>query len=73
MIETTERRGQIATLVLQRISQEESARRRTFIQRAIRLNQSEGLEPTARHLALDERYIAGEITLEEYSRIALSW
>jgi uncharacterized membrane protein len=60
-------------LALEGISQEERARRRTSVRRAIRLNQSEGLQPTARHLALDERYISGEITFEEYTRIVLSW
>jgi uncharacterized membrane protein len=63
----------MAALVLEGISQEERARRRASVQRAIRLNQSEGLEPTERHLALDERYIDGEIDFEEYTRIALSW
>jgi uncharacterized membrane protein len=63
----------MATLVLEGISQEERARRRASVQRAIRLNQSEGLEPTERLLALDERYIAGEIDFEEYTRIALNW
>ena len=32
---------------------------------------NEELEPTARHPALDERHIAGEITFERYPRIAL--
>jgi hypothetical protein len=43
------------TLVLQGTSQEESGRRRAFIQRAVRLNQSEGSEPIARHLAYGRR------------------
>ena len=63
----------MATLVLQGISLEESTRRRSAVLRAIRLNQSEGLQPTERHLALDEQYISGEITFEEYTQTALLW
>ena len=51
------------------ITQEESDRRRASCLHATRNNQSEGLEPTERMLALDERYIAGEISLEEVGRI----
>jgi hypothetical protein len=43
------------------------------VQRAIRLNQSEGLEPTERLLALTERYISGEITFEECSSAIRGW
>ncbi len=63
----------MATLVLEGISQEERARRRASVQRAIRLNQSEGLEPTERLLALTERYISGEITFEECSSAIRGW
>jgi hypothetical protein len=35
--------------------------------------QSEGLQPTARMLALDQQYISGEIGFTEYTRIQLAW
>jgi hypothetical protein len=63
----------MATLVLEGISQEEQARRRAFVQRALRLNQSEGLEPTERLRALTERYISGEISFEECSSVLRGW
>jgi hypothetical protein len=63
----------MAALVLEGISQEERTRRRAFVQRAIRLNQSEGLEPTERHRALTERYISGEISFEECSCAIRGW
>ena len=71
----TESRGQNngENAVTPQITPEESKRRREALQRATRLNQSEGLEPTARMLALDERYISGELTFEEYRDIVRSW
>ena len=63
----------MAALVLEGISQQESVRRRAFVQCAIRLNQSEGLEPTERLLALTERYISGEISFEECSSAIRGW
>jgi Antitoxin VbhA len=52
-----------------RTSEERSAR----IMRVIRLNQSEGLEPTRRFLDLAQRYIAEEISLEEFRETVLGW
>jgi hypothetical protein len=63
----------MAALVLEEISQEERTRRRAFVQRALRLNQSEGLEPTDRLLALTERYISGEIDFEECASVLRGW
>jgi len=51
----------------------EEQRRRAQIQRAIRLNQNEGLEPTPRLLALADRYIKGEIDLDEYTQTIHGW
>ena len=51
----------------------EEQRRRALIQHAIRLNQNEGLEPTPRLLALADRYIKGEIELDEYTRTIHNW
>jgi len=47
--------------------------RRALIQRAIRLNQNEGLEPTPRLLALADRYIMGAISLEQYTETIHGW
>ena len=55
------------------ITREESNKRRVAIQRVIRLNQSEGLEPTARLLALTDRYVSGEIDFEEVGNTVRSW
>lgn len=55
------------------ISLAEQAKRRALVQKTIRLNRSEGLEPTARHRELDKRFIAGEIDFDEYTRTVLSW
>ena len=63
----------MATQPIQAISAAESERRRALMEYGIRMNQSEGLEPTARHLALDERYISGEISLDEYTSAIDSW
>jgi hypothetical protein len=48
------------------ISQDENDRRIASIMDAIRMNQGAGLEPTTPLVALGERYISGEITVEEY-------
>lgn len=59
--------------MLHGITQEESDKRQKAMQRCIRLNQSEGLEPTARLLALTDRYVSGEIELKEWKSTILSW
>jgi len=63
----------MATLVLHGITQEESDARARSIRRSIRLNQSEGLQPTARLLALTDKYVSGEIEFEEWSNTIRSW
>jgi hypothetical protein len=60
-------------LVLHGITQVESDKRRKQIERSIRLNQSEGLQPTARLLELTDKYISGEIEFKEWSRTIRSW
>jgi hypothetical protein len=55
------------------ITQEESDKRRKAMQRVIRLNQSEELQPTARLLALIDRYVSGEIEFEEWANTIHSW
>jgi hypothetical protein len=59
--------------MLHGITQEESDKRRKAMQRVTRLNQSEGLQPTARLLALTDRYVAGEIEFEEWSSTIQNW
>jgi hypothetical protein len=63
----------MATQPIEAIPAAESERRRTQITRAIRLNQNEGLDPTPRLLALADRYIAGELSLDEYTSTIRSW
>jgi len=63
----------MATQPIQAISVTESERRRGLMDYAIRLNQNEGLDPTPRLLALADRYVAGEISLDEYTSTIDSW
>jgi hypothetical protein len=63
----------MATQPIQAISAAESEQRRAQMERVIRLNQSEGLDPTPRLLALADRYIAGEIGLDEYTSTIHGW
>jgi hypothetical protein len=59
----------MATHLIQGVSAAEVRGRHDFVERMIRLNRSEGLEPAARHLVLDERYISGKIDFDEYNHI----
>jgi hypothetical protein len=43
------------------------------MQRVIRLNQSEGLQPTERLLTLIDKYVSGEIEFEEVGNTIRSW
>lgn len=63
----------MANQTSQGITAAEREARRELIQRAIRLNQSEGLQPSSRHLELDEKFIAGNIDFAEYTRTVLNW
>jgi len=60
-------------LELRGITQQKSDTRRKHVAHATRMIQSEGLQPTARMLALDQQYISGEIGFTEYTRIQLAW
>jgi hypothetical protein len=59
--------------MLHGITQEESDKRRKAMQRVVRLNQSEGLQPTERLLALIDRYVSGEIEFDEVGNTIRSW
>jgi hypothetical protein len=58
----------MATQAVNRISLEESKKRRELVNYSTRMIQSEGLPLTAEMRQMDELYVSGEIDDQEYSR-----